>query len=107
MELHFGDWEGETWDTVNASDLQIWMADFVNAIVPGGESMLQMSVRVLSFWSELIQLNYQKVAVVTHGGVIRLILAHLRNIELTKAFEIKVAYGEVVIINTLEIPTSN
>lgn len=107
MELHFGNWEGETWDTVNESDLQIWMDDFVNAIVPGGESMLQMSVRVLSFWSELIQLNHQKVAVVTHGGVIRLILAHLRNIELTKAFEIKVAYGEVVIINTLEIPTSN
>jgi alpha-ribazole phosphatase len=106
-ELHFGDWEGETWDTVNESDLQIWMDDFVNAIVPGGESMLQMSVRVLSFWSELIQLDYQKVAVVTHGGVIRLILAHLRNIELTKAFEIKVAYGEVVLINTLEIPTSN
>jgi alpha-ribazole phosphatase len=106
-ELHFGDWEGETWDTVNESDLQIWMDDFVNAIVPGGESMLQMSVRVLSFWSELIQLDYQKVAVVTHGGVIRLILAHLRNIELTKAFEIKVAYGEVVVINTLEIPTSN
>jgi len=107
MELHFGDWEGETWDTVNESDLQIWMDDFVNAIVPGGESMLQMSVRVLSFWSELIQLNHQKVAVVTHGGVIRLILAQLRHIELTKAFEIKVAYGEVVIINTLAIPTSN
>jgi alpha-ribazole phosphatase len=99
-ELHFGDWEGETWDTVNESDLQIWMDDFVNAIVPGGESMLQMSARVLSFWSELIQLDYQKVTVVTHGGVIRLILAHLRNIKLINAFEIKVAYGEVIVISS-------
>jgi alpha-ribazole phosphatase len=103
MELNFGDWEGETWDTVNESDLQMWMDDFVNAAVPGGESMLQMSARVLSFWSELIQLSHQKVAVVTHGGVIRLILAHLRNIELVNAFDIKVAYGEVVTINIPEI----
>jgi len=101
-ELHFGEWEGETWDTVNQSDLQTWMDDFVDAIVPGGESMAQMSVRVLSFWDEIIKSSHQKIVVVTHGGVIRILLAHLRNLALANAFEIKVAYGEVVIINTEE-----
>jgi alpha-ribazole phosphatase len=102
MELDFGDWEGETWDTVNASDLQIWMDDFVHVVVPGGESMQQMSVRVLSFWTELRASSHQKVAIVTHGGVIRLILANLRNISLDKAFDIKVAYGEVVVVRVPE-----
>lgn len=100
-ELDFGDWEGATWDTVNEADLKIWMDDFVNTIVPGGESMRQMSVRVLSFWSELIQSGYKKVVIVTHGGVIRLILAHLRNIELANAFDIKVTYGEVVFLDVV------
>lgn len=99
-ELNFGEWEGETWDTVNQSELQIWMDDFVNAVVPGGESMAQMSVRVLSFWDEIIKSTHLKIAIVTHGGVIRILLAHLRNIALANAFEIKVAYGEVVIIDT-------
>jgi alpha-ribazole phosphatase len=95
-ELHFGDWEGETWDTVNEADLQLWMDDFVNVVVPGGESMVQMNTRVLSFWDELLSSSAQNIAIVTHGGVIRLILAHLRNVALANAFEIKIGYGEVV-----------
>ncbi|GLU50641.1 alpha-ribazole phosphatase [Dyadobacter frigoris] len=107
LELNFGDWEGATWDTVNESDLKIWMDDFVNIAVPGGESMQQMSARVLSFWSQLIQSGYEKAIIVTHGGVIRLILAHLRTIELVNTFDIKVAYGEVVTINIPEIVNIN
>jgi alpha-ribazole phosphatase len=106
-EFDFGDWEGATWDTVNEADLKIWMDDFVNVIVPGGESMRQMSARVLSFWSELIQTSHKKAIIITHGGVIRLILAHLRDIELVKAFDIKVAYGEVVTVNLSEISSIN
>ncbi len=106
-ELNFGDWEGATWDTVNESDLQIWMDDFVNVVVPGGESMRQMSVRVLSFWSELIQTDHKKTVVITHGGVIRLILAHLRDMELVNAFDIKVAYGEVIMIKIPKVSEIN
>lgn len=107
MEFSFGDWEGATWDTVNESDLKIWMDDFVNVAVPGGESMQQMSARVHAFWLDLVGSGHNKVVVTTHGGVIRLILAHLRNIELAKAFDIKVAYGEVVVINTDLFPPVN
>lgn len=103
-ELNFGDWEGETWDTVNEADLQLWMDDFVNVVVPGGESMTQMNTRVLSFWYEILMSSAQKIAVVTHGGVIRLILTHLRNVALADAFEIKVGYGEVV---KLSIPANS
>lgn len=98
-ELNFGDWEGKTWDTVDQAELQIWMDDFVHVCVPGGESMMQMHERVSEFWQELLMKSYEKLAVVTHAGVIRLILAIVRKIALDKIFEIKVDYGEVIVVD--------
>ena len=94
-ELHFGDWEGQTWDTVDQNALQIWMDDFVNVCIPGGESMAQMAERLRSFWNELLQNNESKVALVTHAGVIRILLAMHLKMDLTEIFGIKVGYGEV------------
>lgn len=96
MELNFGEWEGMTWDTVNQDHLTKWMDDFVHEAVPGGESMLQMNERVLGFWEEVISRPAGKVALVTHGGVIRLLLAHVGKMELSSIFNIKVEYGEVI-----------
>lgn len=99
-ELNFGDWEGKTWDTVDQIQLQFWMDDFVNVCVPGGESMVQMHERVSEFWQELESKPYEKVAIVTHAGVIRLILAIVRGMDLNKVFEIKVDYGEVIVVDS-------
>jgi alpha-ribazole phosphatase len=95
QELDFGSWEGKTWDTVNQADLQLWMDDYIHVAVPGGESMNQMFARVQEFWDELLGQPYDKVAVVTHAGVIRQILSIIREIPLTSIFDIKVQYGEV------------
>lgn len=96
QELDFGEWEGKTWDTVDQQALQVWMDDYVNACTPGGESMMQMYARVREFWTELGQSGYENVAIVTHAGVIRLILSIVDQIALTSIFDIKIAYGEVV-----------
>lgn len=96
QELDFGEWEGKTWDTVDQPALQAWMDDYVNVCTPRGESMMQMHARVSAFWMELGQSGYGKVAVVTHAGVIRLILSIVNQISLTSIFDIKIAYGEVV-----------
>ena len=96
QELDFGEWEGKTWDSVDQQALQAWMDDYVHICTPGGESMMQMHARVNAFWNELELLNYQKLAIVTHAGVIRLILAIVRQIELKDVFDIKIAYGEVI-----------
>ena len=97
-ELNFGNWEGKTWDTIDQNEAKDWMDDFVNAPTPGGESMVQMNARVTHFWQELLKITHQNVAVVTHGGVIRLLLAADRKLPLASAFEIKVDYGDVVIL---------
>lgn len=98
-ELSFGDWEGKTWDTIDRAASDVWMNDFVNLAPPAGESMLEMQQRVMGFWNGLLELPYRKAAVVTHSGVIRIILAHYREIALKDAFSIKVGMAEVVRLN--------
>jgi alpha-ribazole phosphatase len=98
QELDFGDWEGKTWDTVDQAALQCWMDDYVHVCVPGGESMVQMRDRVMEFWNELLSKSPARVGIVTHAGVIRLLLASVRDIALTDIFDIKIHYGEVILV---------
>ncbi|GAB4041447.1 alpha-ribazole phosphatase [Spirosoma jeollabukense] len=99
-ELHFGDWEGKTWDAIDQQESQAWMDDFVNVPTPGGESLRQMHERVAQFWQDLLKTTHRNVAVVTHGGVIRLLLAEEKQRPLTSVFEQKVAYGDVVLVRS-------
>lgn len=96
MELNFGAWELKPWDSLPQKELDVWMTDFVHEAPPQGESMVQLQERVLAWWGELDQCTDQKVAIVTHGGVIRVIKCHFNNIPLVEAFgKFKVNYGEV------------
>ncbi|KQS30921.1 alpha-ribazole phosphatase [Dyadobacter sp. Leaf189] len=97
-ELDFGDWEGKAWDTVDQNDLQKWMDDFVNCRVPGGESMIDLQQRVSTFWNELIETKLQRIAIVTHAGVIRMLLTIYRGTMLADFFKIEVKYGAVIVI---------
>jgi len=94
-ELNFGDWEGKTWDTIDRAASEIWMNDFVHLAPPNGETMLQMEQRIFQFWDKLLLQPYQNVCVVTHGGVIRIILARYRSVLLKDAFSIKVEMAGV------------
>lgn len=94
-ELNFGDWEGKTWDTINRQQSDIWMNDFVNLAPPNGETMLQMEARILAFWCNLLNQPYKQVAIITHAGVIRILLALQQSIPLQDAFTIPVGMGEV------------
>lgn len=95
-EFNFGDWEGDTWDKVAGPVCDAWMDDFVNCTTPNGENMLQMQVRVMQFFEKLLSKPLDKVAIVTHGGVIRILLAHYNAVLLKDSFDIKVGMGEVV-----------
>ncbi|RDV11355.1 alpha-ribazole phosphatase [Pontibacter diazotrophicus] len=97
-EVNFGRWEGKTWDTVDQQESAPWMQDFVHVCPPEGESMLAMQKRVMHFWEGLLRLSPAKAAVVTHGGVIRIILAAVRNMALQSSFEIKVGLSDVILV---------
>ncbi|MDB5158791.1 MAG: phosphoglycerate mutase [Mucilaginibacter sp.] len=99
MELDFGAWEGKTWDTVDRLESERWTADFINTAPPQGESLHQMNERVMRFWNQLLNYPHQRIVIITHAGVIRLILALINAIPLQSLFDINVQYGEVVLLN--------
>lgn len=69
-ELDFGAIEGLTWDEVPV-DLQEALMSFDDFAAPDGESVVDFGARVSSFLDEL---SPGRHVVVTHGGVLRLLL---------------------------------
>ncbi|TBW50374.1 histidine phosphatase family protein [Marinobacter halodurans] len=89
-EISFGDWEGRTAADIEAAygdHLQRFWADPVANTPAGGEVITAFSERVLAGWAQL-QASYagQRVLLVCHGGVIRMILASVLGIPLSQSF---------------------
>lgn len=99
LELNFGDWEMKKWDEIGQQELNEWMQDFVNIQVPNGESFIDLNNRVNHFIDELIKNSHQRVAIVTHAGVIRSFIIKILDIQLKNAFKITVDYSSVTKIN--------
>jgi alpha-ribazole phosphatase len=96
MELACGEWEGIHWDAIAPEVIDPWMKDFVNVCIPGGESYVQMHSRVTQCFNRIIS-GSKRVAIVTHGGVIRSILAHITQTPLVDSFgAFKIHYGCVM-----------
>lgn len=72
-EMHFGDWEGRTWEEIGADPLDRWAADVAGFVPPGGESAAALQARALAFVADL---QSDEAVLVTHAGVMRVLLAH-------------------------------
>lgn len=94
-ELHFGDWELQAWDAINAAELNPWMTDFVNQPALNGESYAQLHQRTESFITELLDQEYKRVAIVTHAGNIRSLISWALDLPLANSFRIGLSYGAV------------
>jgi alpha-ribazole phosphatase/probable phosphoglycerate mutase len=79
-EIDFGDWEGMSWEQIEQLDpdyAQKWMADYPNLPAPSGESFHAFETRILDEVSALLDRSRGPIAVVTHAGVLRVVLRHL------------------------------
>jgi broad specificity phosphatase PhoE len=80
-EIHFGDWEGRSADDIEAADAAALKAFWHNPLVnmpPGSEPLADFHARVLAAWQELLQrYRGEHLLIVSHGGVIRLLLQHI------------------------------
>ncbi|QIY90638.1 alpha-ribazole phosphatase family protein [Chryseobacterium gallinarum] len=98
-EMNFGNWELKKWTEIPEEEINPWYQDFVNVKASGGENLLEMQTRVLSFWNELIKKkDTGKVLIITHAGAIRLILQSILQFPLENMFSIQIDYGKKVII---------
>lgn len=102
-ELHIGEWEGKTWNELQAAYPEQWQArldDLVNYRVPGGESLRDMAERVRAALSEIIARHVgQELIVVGHGGVNRVILLDAIGAPLERMFHIEQSFGCLNIID--------
>jgi alpha-ribazole phosphatase len=99
QELDFGKWEGQKWDDIESDRLKEWMDDFVNVACPGGESYREMNERVIEWWDELIEKDFETVIVVTHAGVIRSLLSHVLGISYSNGFRLVLDWGHISAIS--------
>ena len=97
QELHFGAWEGCNTAALmetNAEDLGAFWSDPYGFTPPEGEPVLAFSERVLAAVGRL-QAAYdgERVLVVCHGGVMKLLLAQARGLPREQLLNIQVVNG--------------
>ncbi|KZN58958.1 histidine phosphatase family protein [Pseudoalteromonas luteoviolacea] len=80
QEMDFGDWDGHCYEwlwqnTANPSIGDFWQDPWSHT-PPNGEPMTSFERRVESWWQEIVSSpNDDAILVVTHGGVIKALLA--------------------------------
>ena len=78
-EMHFGAWEGMTWDDVEKEYKTYLLQNTVDGYAnpPKGESYTEAYSRISSAIDKITNMPYNNIAIVTHRAVIRFMIAHL------------------------------
>ncbi|PYB71594.1 histidine phosphatase family protein [Pseudomonas sp. LB-090624] len=100
QELHFGDWEGRSAAQImetQADALGRFWADPYAFTPPNGEPVEAFSERVLAAVEGLrLQHAGKRVLLVTHGGVMRLLLARARGLPREHLLQVEVGHGALM-----------
>jgi alpha-ribazole phosphatase len=89
-EIHFGEWEGLSWPEIEQLDPEYarrWVDGYPHLTAPAGETFRNFEVRVLEEVNDLIGRDAESIAVVTHAGVLRLVLRHLHGCSEEEAWQ--------------------
>jgi broad specificity phosphatase PhoE len=88
-EQSMGRWEGQTWVELTAAEPDLVTAywdDYYRTAPSGGESVKDLDLRVRGFWdATLAACAGQRIAIVTHIGVIRVLLCHFLRLPATES----------------------
>lgn len=93
QEIDFGLWEGMAFEEIQTQFPELvgeWALNHMNFCFPGGESLESFWKRVCQAGDRLSSAPGNRIAVVTHGGVIRYLLCHHLGLapELHRMFQI-------------------
>jgi alpha-ribazole phosphatase len=89
-EIHFGEWEGLSWPEIEHLDPEYarrWADGYPRITAPTGEIFQEFEARVLKEISRLIDRGGESIAVVTHAGVLRVVLRHLQGCSEQEAWQ--------------------
>ena len=108
--MNFGDLEGLTYDEIAANHPEIyrqWMNAPTEIQFPNGESFRAMRDRVLRAFAAIqAESEGQTVAIVTHGGVIRILIAWALQMPDSCLFRLAQDHGAISLLTVVdEFPT--
>jgi len=99
QEIHFGEWEDHSASELMQTDadaLSRFWHNPLNYPPPNSEHLLDFEARVLSAWQDTQQqFSGKKVLLITHSGVIRIILCHLQQHPLERLLEFSVNHANI------------
>lgn len=98
-EINLGSWENKRFDQIKArfpGQFKIRGESPDTFTPPGGESFNDVKNRVIPFLGRLPSDGH--VLVVTHAGVMRILMTHFLKMPLNQLFTIKLSYGELVVL---------
>lgn len=102
QELHFGDWEGHSAAQLMETDaegLGLFWNDPYSFTPPNGEPVAAFSTRVLAAVERLYQAYAgERVLLISHGGVMRLLLAQARGLPREQLLQVTVGHGALLAI---------
>ena len=97
-EISFGLWEGKTAEELLAEDevrIKKYWNDPVNVIPPQGEALSDFEKKILLAWNKMLnQYAGQHVLLLSHAGVMRIILCHILGMPLIELFKLDVALAK-------------
>jgi broad specificity phosphatase PhoE len=107
-EIHFGLWEGLTWEQVQQrypTEAELWMGEFPAQPAPEGEAYRDFVARVeAEFKNVIAQCKNVTLAVVTHRGVMQYALTRFFGFARDEARKRTENYGAVVVATPLDLP---
>lgn len=90
-EIHFGVWEGLTWQQIEQHDLTYarrWVDEFPHLAAPGGETFADFESRIRNQLKQLpTPAANKQIVIVTHAGVMRAILSLLNGCSPDEAWD--------------------
>jgi len=94
QEIDFGDWEGKIAAQIDPQLLAQFYADPVNFSAPNGEYFINFQQRILYTWQGVLKTHQGKrILIITHAGVMRVILAHTLGMDTQHSFRLKIAHA--------------
>ena len=97
QELHFGAWEGQSAAALMETDadaLGLFWADPYSFTPPQGEPVSDFSTRVLAAVARLHTAHVgERILLISHGGVMRLLLAQARGLPREQLLNVEVGHG--------------
>jgi probable phosphoglycerate mutase len=100
-ELDLGTWDGLPRRRVREQHPDLWQArgkDLAGFRPPGGESFSDLQERVVRRLQEIAATARGAVCLITHAGVIRVLICHCLQMPLSNLFRIRLDYGSMSIV---------